>query len=205
MRFLVSILVLVTACGSTRAGVESQDEDSIAIGMSLYVIDDADGGAESPLSSKRDLDEIESIAERVKAIWGQAGIDLTVETIARIQVPSDVLLDLGEGVTSSFLNGVAAGAIPIPGPATINGFYVARIGTANGMAPQGTRLFFVTDNPSVNDERVSSHEIGHILGLHHALDDENRLMFSGTNGIDLVDAEVSAARYAASGVVDGVR
>jgi len=205
MRFLVAFLLLVAACGSTRAAIEVKDVDPITISMSLYVLDDVDGGPESTLSSKRELGEMESIAENVKTIWGQAGIDLGVETIARIQVPSDILLDLGEGVTSSFLSAVAAGTIPIPGPGHINGFYLARIGAANGLTPLGTRLFFVTDNPSVDDERVSSHEIGHILGLHHAFEDEDRLMFSGTNGTDLIDQEMSVARYGASGILDDVR
>ena len=205
MRFLVSILIVVTACGSNQGALTSPDENPITIGMSLYVIDDADGGAQSVLSSKRDLDEMQTIAERVMVIWGQAGINLTIETIARIEAPSEVLVDLSEGVTSSFLRALAEGAVPIPGPAMINGFYVARIGTANGVTPIGTRLFFVTDRPSVNDERVSSHEIGHILGLHHALDDEDRLMFSGTNGTGLIDQEATVARYGASGILDDVR
>jgi hypothetical protein len=68
-----------------------------------------------------------------------------------------------------------------------------------------SRVFFVVDEPSVNDRRVSSHKIGHILGLHHELFDQNRLMYSGTNGELLTDIEQAVARYGAQGIVDGVR
>ncbi len=73
------------------------------------------------------------------------------------------------------------------------------------MAPLGTRTFFVTDEPSVHDERVSNHEIGHILGLHHTTDDSGRLMFSGTNGMEFSEAEIATARYTAEGIIDGNR
>ena len=61
------------------------------------------------------------------------------------------------------------------------------------------------DAPSVHDERVTSHEIGHILALHHVLDDPGRLMFSGTNGTALSEEEVIVARYAADGLLKRVR
>ena len=57
----------------------------------------------------------------------------------------------------------------------------------------------------MHDERVSSHEIGHILGLRHANDDAGRLMFSGTNGMSLTVQEIEVARYGAEGLVDGTR
>ncbi len=63
----------------------------------------------------------------------------------------------------------------------------------------------MADEPTVHDERVSSHEVGHILGLHHALGDSDRLMFSGTNGTDLADEEITTSRYGATGILDGVR
>ena len=61
------------------------------------------------------------------------------------------------------------------------------------------------DTPSVYDERVTSHEIGHILGLHHVLDDAGRLLYSGTNGMSLTEEEQAVARYAAEGLLAGVR
>lgn len=209
VRFLVPLLLLAASCSSAgvaapvRAG--SDGEAPTQLSISLYVVDDADGGPTSPLSSRRSLPDIDEIAEQMRTIWDQAGIELVIETIARIEAPGGVLVDLGDGDTSSFLAAARTGAISIPDPATINGFYVARIGTANGVTPFGTRLFFVADDPSVPDERVSSHEIGHILGLHHTLEDPGRLMFSGTDGTNLTDPEVVVARYAAQGILDGVR
>ena len=78
-------------------------------------------------------------------------------------------------------------------------------GGTNGIAPFGARAFFVTDQPSVHSDRVSSHEIGHILGLYHTLADENRLMFPGTNGMLLTEEEIIVARYAAKGLLAGLR
>jgi hypothetical protein len=90
-------------------------------------------------------------------------------------------------------------------PGLINGFYVARAAGVNGFTPTGSTVFFVVDEPSVHDERVSSHEIGHILGLRHAADDAGRLMFSGTNGMTLTGQEEDVARYGAEGLVDATQ
>ena len=89
--------------------------------------------------------------------------------------------------------------------ATINGFYVRRVGGPNGINPFRSSAFFVIDEPSVFDRRVSSHEVGHILGLHHVLADPGRLLFSGTNGMILTENEATVARYFAQGIIDGVR
>ncbi|VAV92393.1 hypothetical protein MNBD_ACTINO02-1442 [hydrothermal vent metagenome] len=209
VRLFVPLVLLLSACSNT--GVSNApsevapDDDPIIISISLYILDDADGGAESPLSSKRQIAEIEEIADRMNTIWEQAGIVLDVETVARIDIPANVLIDLVAGDTTSFIDAASRGAFVVPRPAAINGFYLGRIGTANGLTPLGTRIFFVADEPTVNDERVSSHEIGHIFGLHHVLDNSGQLMFSGTNGTELDAAEQSVARYSIEGILDGVR
>jgi len=63
----------------------------------------------------------------------------------------------------------------------------------------------VIDGPSVFDRRVSSHEVGHMLGLHHVLGDAGRLLFSGINGMALIEDEATVARYFARGILQGLR
>jgi hypothetical protein len=206
VRLIVPLMLLISACAPSAAEVsEVASPDPIQISMSLYVLDDADGGPNSPLSSQRQVSELEEIAQRMNEIWGQAGVELVVETVARVDVSADVLNDLAAGDTSSFLRTASDGGISVPAPGVINGFYVRQIGTANGVAPFRARVFFVSDEPTVHDERVSSHEVGHILGLHHDLEDSGRLMYSGTNGMELTNEQITAARYAATGILDGIR
>jgi len=97
------------------------------------------------------------------------------------------------------------GGITIPQTSTINGFYLRRVGGANGINPFRLRTYYVIDEPSVLDRRVSSHEVGHILGLHHVLGDAGRLLFSGTNGMILTEDEATVARYFARGILQGLR
>lgn len=206
---LISISLVASACSiaaADRPGTqERQEQNLIEISMSLYVVDDASDPQSSPLSSSRTTDEIASIAERIRDIWLEAGVDLTIQTISRITAPPDVLERVAHGETSSFVDATVSGAISVPNPAIINGFYVRQVGSANGVAPLGTRRFFVTDNPSVHDERVSSHEIGHILGLRHTQEDAGRLMYSATNGMSFSDWEIDVARRGAAGILDGNR
>ncbi len=209
VRFLIPLLLLVAACGSANAVVDGDGDSAVAdqveLSLSLYIVDEAGGGTGSALSSQRDVATVEQIVERMQTIWDQAGIVFVISTITRIEAPTEALSDLGRGETATFLDGVYRGAINVPGAGTINGFYVRSLGRINGMAPLGTRTFFVTDEPSVHDERVSSHEIGHILGLHHTTDDSGRLMFSGTNGVEFSEEEIATAHYTAEGIVDGNR
>ena len=55
------------------------------------------------------------------------------------------------------------------------------------------------------DRRVSSHEVGHILGLEHNLSDQGRLLYPGTNGMALTLEEVEIARETTSNLTDGIR
>lgn len=206
---LISLALVVSACTLAESSGATQkdggDQEPIAISMSLYIVDDASSPSTSALSSARTTTEMASIAERMRGIWLEAGIDLTIQTIARIAAPAELIEQVARGDTAGFVEAAVSGVIPVPDPAVVNGFYVQRVGNANGVTPIGTRIFFVTDNPSVHDERVSSHEIGHILGLHHTQEDSERLMFSGTNGMGFSDDEVEVARYGARGILDGNR
>ena len=79
------------------------------------------------------------------------------------------------------------------------------MGGPNGINPFRSRSFFVIDEPTVFDRRVSSHEVGHILGLRHASGDPERLLFSGTNGMTLTENEATVAQYFAQGIIQSVR
>jgi hypothetical protein len=172
----------------------------IILPISLYIVDDVD----ETNSSIRDEVQVRQIYEKVNHIWGQANIVIDVQIIQRITLPVPVLEAFLAGDFQPFFAAVASSFI-VSEPSLLNGFYAKEIGGANGIVPFNGRVFFVMDNPSVHHERVSSHEIGHILGLHHVLDDPDRLMFSGTNGMTLSPDEITAARYIAQGMLDHVR
>lgn len=187
---------------------QSGDEASlqpITLSLSLYVVHQeaqdspAEDSQTNDLSSVRTEAELAALAERMQALWQGAGIVFDPVLIHTIEIPATIALALGELDAQPFFQ--AAGQdFDVPDIGQVNGFYLADLGRVNGFAPRSSNAFFVTDEPSVHDERVSSHEIGHILGLDHALDDPDRLMFSGTNGMSITDAEIDTARAVAQGL-----
>jgi len=211
VRFLALVMLVTLARGSASAVVAAEDTEAdttsepMSLSLSLYIVVEAGAGPSSELSSARDTASMEEVLLGMQAIWDQADIELVVGPIVRIAAPADALIDLGQGDMRAFLNGVYERSIEVPDPGSINGFYIKSLGKINGVASVGTHVFFVTDEPSVHDERVSSHEIGHILGLHHDTADSGHLMFSGTNGVGLSVEEIATARYVAQGIIDGLR
>ncbi len=180
-------------------------ETPITVPLSLYLMQDAADAAGSSLSSQRSEDGLTLIGQNMGEVWAQANVIFDPITVATIAAPTDVLEAIALGLdTSRFFDQIGA-TFDVPDPSAVNGFYVRTAGRVNGFAPIGSRVFFVIDEPSVHDERVSSHEVGHIFGLHHQLEDPGTLMFSGTNGTVLTEDEIVVARYVAQGVLDGVR
>lgn len=182
----------VPAAASTAA------RDEIVVPLTLHLAVEA-GAPTSDLSSQRTLEDLQTIAEDMREIWAQAGIVLDPVNVHQIEMPAEILQGIVLGNTNQFFAQVNSTFFPQSSQA-VNGFYVRSAFGVNGFTPQGSNLFFVVDEPSVPDERVSSHEVGHIFGLHHDLEDPTQLMFSGTNGTGLSELEQQVARYVAIGL-----
>ncbi len=210
-------IAMLAACTSTVASdaltVQTDEtlsliaEDSqsarptLSIDISMYLLVDESDPA---ISSLRTEDEVREILSGMNDIWSQADIHLELRRVSTVDVPRDVLERTVRGDLRIFFQALGDG-VQIPEPSTINAFYVRSVGGPNGINPFSSRTFFVIDEPSVHDRRVSSHEVGHILGLHHDLEDSGTLMFSGTNGMKISAEEATVARYVARGILNGIR
>ena len=176
----------------------------ISLRISLYLIVNDQVERDPEISTHRSEADLREILEGMNDIWSQAGIRLELQTIESVVVPEVILRGILAGNLGPFFRELGA-SISLPEAATINGFYIRRLGGPNGVNPFGSNTFFVVDEPSVFDRRVISHEIGHILGLNHVPGDPGRLMYSGTNGMTLTAEEAIVARYFAQAMIQGVR
>ncbi|MCH8281900.1 MAG: hypothetical protein IIC96_14610 [Chloroflexi bacterium] len=176
----------------------------ISLSISLYLLVDDKEEPDPEISTHRTEEDLREILEGMNDIWSQADIRLELQIIESVEVPKDILQGMLARNLGPFFREIGDG-IALPQTSAINGFYIRSIGGSNGINPFRSPTFFVIDEPTVFDRRVSSHELGHILGLHHVLNDPGRLLFSGTNGMTLTEDEATVARYFAQGIIQGTR
>ncbi len=213
MAFLIGVTALVGCVVAGDSSLTSPPPASvpevaprevISLSISLFLLVDDGEEPDPTISTHRAEEDLREILQGMNEIWSQADIRLELETIESVEVPEAILQRMLAGDLAPFFNEIGDG-ITLQRFSTLNGFYIRRVGGPNGINPFRSRTFFVIDEPSVFDRRVSSHEVGHILGLLHVLDDPDRLLFSGTNGMTLTEDEATVARYFAQGINQGVR
>jgi len=149
--------------------------------------------------------DVERIVGKVNKVWAHAGLAFYVESVVREAPVQRNRLDGNPGSVDRSAEG-----LPEPSPmryvdrahwsgADFNVYYLKRF-KPNGLYAGGT--VFVKDTASLRPveggieeplPRVTSHELGHALGLVHRQDTFN-LMASGTTGTLLNGDEISAAR-----------
>jgi len=140
-------------------------------------------------------DDVRRVFAKANRIWNKAGLALAIESIqAETAVRPD---DFDESRLEDFRGTRPADTHP---PGMIHVYYVHLLPT-NGVF-MGRDAIFVKDTASLApvrggvDEplpRVSSHEIGHAMGLPHRQNTIN-LMASGTTGWSINDGEIETVR-----------
>lgn len=155
--------------------------DDIHIPIVLHIVKNS-----GQISTARNKDNILTLFQKSQAIWNQARIifDVTLqETILDGNTQKAVLRQDFKKLYAT---------IPMNDPA-LHVVFVQTLGGSNGIAIAPS-LALVADSTSVNDFRATAHEIGHLLGLSHTSDSQERLLFRGANGTKLTPEEINFSR-----------
>ena len=204
--FLILGVMAALAFSSSNAkaaigDAATTEREILTVPIAVYIL--SSKRANSNWSSKRTVESMDGHFDQVNRIWSQADIVIEPVVVRQIKV-SDYLIKglsrrIGRGGIADFFRAIYNGKINIGTPYHRQGmmmaFYVPSLGGPNGLMPLGVNALFVADNTTVRDARVTSHEIGHNLGLYHARRNPGQLLFSGSNGVELTETEQIVARY----------
>jgi hypothetical protein len=140
--------------------------------------------------------DVRRIFGKVNAVWAQAGIHFEIESIGPTQA---IALKPELRDQSEFVQVKAMIPNERLSPTAIDVCYVKKVrpnGFYYGEPVVVKDTAALKEVPGGLDEplpRVTSHEIGHALGLRHRQETTN-LMASGTTGFSLNEAEIATAR-----------
>ena len=180
------ILALVLISSLYFLDIESTqkfyDKNEILIPVSVHLVDDGT----VQYTTKRDVDDISRMFEEVNRIWGKAQIIFIVSDIDTIKIENKDFGSVFYGEIESITNRNDFDE------GMINGYF-ARYINSNGISFPAQGFFIVGDVINVKDYRATSHELGHLLGLHH-VGNSDYLMYSGSNGELLSEKEIEIAR-----------
>jgi hypothetical protein len=192
-------LILLAAVISARGATNQFSFDDVLIaGLRVHLLTSSNSPAlETTLSGK----DIGRIVGKLNGVWAQAGLHFYVESILREQANEPAThAEAGRPPERSGLPALR----PEASRATnlFHVYYIKEMSVNGIYFPEG---IFVKDTASLKaveggiDEplpRVTSHELGHALGLAHRQHTTN-LLASGTTGTWLNEEEIRQAREAA--------
>lgn len=188
---IFSLILSLSLFVDQSAKAQSAKLNLISLPISVYILDDERGKYSSGSRNERMV----VIFEKVNKIWSQAGINFQIKYIGRITLQSGIIRELVKGNHKPFLEGRNID-FKVPNPSLFNAYYASSIGFLNGLTFDDN-LILVTDSRDVETYRVTAHELGHLLGLSHAHQDDKMLMYPGTKGTKLTTSEIKTARDAA--------
>jgi len=153
-------------------------------------------------SSRRTVEEVERIFDRVNEIWRQADVKFDVEVLEWKFDPAG----LDAMVRAAFQRqGDTDSLSKVTGddPRQITAIFVHSIGGSNGKVFRPRKTLIVVDGTTMPDHRTTAHEMGHFFGLEHWLDTPppappdrppNQLMARTQQGTDLIPRDIELVK-----------
>lgn len=164
----------------TNASADNRNDD-IHIPILLYIVKNS-----GLVSTARNKDNVFALFQKSQNIWNQAHIvfDTKIE---------EIMLDNERQKAVKQQDFEKLYAIIPTNDHALHVIFIENIGGPNGIAVAPS-LALIADSTTVNDFRATAHEIGHLLGLTHTDESQERLLFRGANGTQLIPQEINLAR-----------